>query len=374
MNFSADAINFLPAPGPGKTYSHREIVTEMAAFARPDTRRGALLFAADFTLFWAAIAGVLWLPGLGWRLAASVAAGIKMANLATLAHDAAHNALTASRRLNWWIGVLSFMPCLYNYRLWVYDHHALHHPHTNGEHADSYQPLSKAAYDALSPMAKRWYRFTRSSNPFAFGIYYITQRWSRVKLMPGAFLPATHRRSAWRHFVFVAVYFASFACTLAAAPLYANASSATALLLGLALPFFVFQSLMGASLYVNHTHPAIPWFGSEAERRASAQPEWMAVHLRLPKWLAALIHHFFEHPAHHVYPAIPCYRLWDAQQKLNEMLGERAIVETFSLRRLAHIQRACKLYDYALHRWLDFDGRPTAPACQVAKHSYKLAA
>lgn len=361
---ATDAIHIPPART-GGPHTHRQLVAEMATFATIDSRKGTLLFVAEFALFWTALAAVLFAPGWWLKVLASVIVGIKMANLITLAHDAAHNTLTRSRRLNWIIGTLSFATGLFNYRLWVYDHHALHHPHTNGEHVDSYQPLTKDAYDTL-PAAAQWrYRFFRSGNPLAYGIYYITQRWWCVKLMPRAFLPAAHRKSAWQHFAFVAAYFTLLMTALILAPLYAPIDSLSAILLGFVLPFFIFQTLMGMSLYVNHTHPSIPWFATEAERRAIAQPEYMTLHLRFPKWFAALLHNFFEHPAHHVYPAIPCYRLWDAQVRLNEMLGERAIVEDFSPRTLAGIARTCRLYDFEHHRWLDYDGTPTSPVCPL---------
>jgi len=345
-----------PAP------SHRAIVKEMALYAKPDTVKGSMLFLMDFALYWTAILAVLFVPGLGLKLLASVFAGIKLANLATLAHDAAHNSLTASRRLNWWLGVLAFMPCLFNYRLWVYDHHALHHPHTNGDHVDSYKPLSKEAYDALSVTGKWWYRFSRSSNPLAFGTYYIIQRWWQVKFVPRAFLPQDRRRSAWLHFTFLCAYAAVFLGALIAAPRFAPVSAMEALLLGFALPFFVFQSLLAFSLYVNHTHPDIPWFEEGSTVKARIAPEAMTVHLKLPAWMAHLAHNFYDHAAHHVYPAIPCYELGRAQSRLNELLGANALVVGFSFRTLGMIFTKCKLYDYTNFRWLDFEGKPTTEA------------
>jgi omega-6 fatty acid desaturase (delta-12 desaturase) len=344
--------------------THRMLVAEMAKFAKTDTRRGIVLFAVDYLLFWGAMAAVVFVPSMAIKIVASVVAGIKMANLATIAHDGAHNSLTSSRRLNWFISVLAFMPCLFNYRLWVYDHHSLHHPHTNGKHVDSYRPLSKKAYDALPWSARLWVRFCRSPNIGAFGLYYICQRWWKVKLMPGAFLPVALRASAWKHFAWLLFYFAGLMTALLMAPQYSGTSATTALLLGFVVPFFIFQTLLAASLYFNHTHPDIPWFRTEAERRIESRPEYITVHLRLPKMLATLAHNFLEHPAHHIYPAIPCYALWDAQEKLNRLMGEQAIVENFSLGFLVRTMRICKLYDYERRCWLDFNGRPTTAGGQ----------
>ncbi|MFZ6691020.1 fatty acid desaturase family protein [Undibacterium sp. SXout20W] len=345
--------------------NHRAIIREMAKFVKTNNALGASLFLIDITLYGLAIVAVLLVQNLPLKILASIFAGIKLSNLAALAHDAAHNSLTNSRRLNWLIGVLSFTTCLFNYRLWVYDHHSLHHPHTNDKHPDSYKPLSKAEYDALTTIGKYWYRFIRSANPFAFGTYYIVQRWSRVKFIPGAFLPAKLRTSAWQHFAFMMVYLVSFITLLAMAPQYSSTSVITAILLGLVLPFFIFQSLLALALYLNHTHPAIPWFNDKTAYLNTAAPEYMTVHVRFPQIISTLAHHFFEHPAHHVYPAIPCHQLRNAQTRLNQMLGENAVIVNFSLSNLVAIMRVCKLYDYENFRWLDFDGKAITPTCKL---------
>jgi len=40
--------------------------------------------------------------------------------------------------------------------------------------------------------------------------------------------------------------------------------------------------------------------------------------------------------------------------------GEDVITEPFSFAGLRRTFRACQLYDYEQHRWLDFDGHPTS--------------
>jgi acyl-lipid omega-6 desaturase (Delta-12 desaturase) len=65
-----------------------------------------------------------------------------------------------------------------------------------------------------------------------------------------------------------------------------------------------------------------------------------------------------------VHPKIPLYRLAAAQRRLNELLGERAIVQRFTPAYLWDTLSCCKLYDYRAHRWLDFAGRITS-ACTL---------
>src|SRR5215510_4308759 len=134
---------------PLRVPSRRELIREFAPFAVSDTARGTGLFALDFVFYAAAIAGVLFLPDLWMKVISSALAGMGQAKLLSLAHDAAHESLTNSKRLNWFFGVVAFTLFHYNYRLWVFEHHRLHHPNTNDAHPDAYTPFSKDAYDKL---------------------------------------------------------------------------------------------------------------------------------------------------------------------------------------------------------------------------------
>ena len=186
-----------------------------------------------------------------------------------------------------------------------------------------------------------------------------------MKFLPRAFLPQGLRAAAWKHSAFLLAYFTGFIGLLLAAPAFAPVSSTTAVLLGFALPFFIFQSLLASSLYINHTHPDIPWFNAATAPQVKLPAEALTLHLRFPAWFAGLAHHFYEHPAHHIYPAIPCYELGKAQAHMNRLLGARALVVDFSLPAMAEIFRKCKLYDYENHRWLDYQGKPTTPVVRA---------
>ncbi len=326
-------------------------------FTEPSLLWGTTLAVADLAQYAAAIAGVLWLDPIWAKLACSIFAGLKIANLATLGHDAAHGSLTPNVALNRILGIIVFMPGLTNWALWIYEHHKRHHPYTNGGLVDTYTPLSKPEYDALPRWRQAVKRLHRNPLGLGFGIYYIVERWWEVKLLPRAGVPAKFRASAWRHFALLMVYLAGFTSLLAAAPLYSATSSVTAIILGLAVPFYVWMELMSASLYFQHTDPAIPWIKSEADRRR-IPVEALTLHLSFPSWFSRYMHHVYDHAAHHVQPAIPSYRLHDAQLLLIR-LSPHHVTRRFTLRLFWDTLRRCKLYDYEGHRWLDFDGRPT---------------
>ncbi|HYA38478.1 MAG TPA: fatty acid desaturase [Candidatus Methylomirabilis sp.] len=340
--------------------SASEIRSQLAGFAKPDTRKGAVLFLVDLFMYLGAITAVLFAPWILAKLAAGVVAGIKMGNLITLAHDAAHNSLTSSRKLNKLIAVVSFTPGLFNYRLWIYDHHNLHHQKTNEDHPDSYTPLSKNEFDALSYWGKIKQRFYRLPTLWVFGIYYIVERWWQVKFIPRARIPAEVRRESWPHAIYLVGYLLIFLALLAYAPTYSDTPLLQAILFGFVVPFYVFQSLFAFTVYVQHTHPRVAWFKGRPDRNGDGRQDLISVNLVFPKWYSYLTHYVYDHAAHHVNPAIPCYRLPEAQAKLNEMLGPLAVSEKFSFAWLRQAQRRCKLYDFEQHRWLDFEGRPTS--------------
>jgi omega-6 fatty acid desaturase (delta-12 desaturase) len=64
---------------------------------------------------------------------------------------------------------------------------------------------------------------------------------------------------------------------------------------------------------------------------------------------------------------IPLYRLKEAQARLSATLDERLNAEVFSWRYYWNTVRRCKLYDFAQHVWMDFDGRITSTPLVVSR-------
>ncbi len=342
--------------------SIKEVRRAMAAFAVSDTRAGVMLFVMDIATYLLAILAVLYAPWLWVKVLAGVVAGLKMANLATLAHDAAHNVLTRSRWLNKYIAIISFTPGLFNYRLWTYDHHNLHHHKTNELHMDSYTPLSLEEYRALTPFQQFKYRFYRSTSLWSFGVYYIVERWSQVKIIPRQFMPKHVQRDAWPHTIYLSIYLVAFITLLVNAPLFSETSSLVAMLCGFVIPFYVYQTLFAFTVYVQHTHPRVAWFKEKPDRNEEGRQDIISVQLRFPALASWLVHYVYDHAVHHAHIGVPCYQLADAQIKLNAMIGQHAVSDKFSFKWLRSVQRYCKLYDFDNKQWLDFDGAPAKHA------------
>ena len=340
-----------------ETASIKEVRKALSEFAVSNTLSGLTLFIVDITTYVAAIATVLFAPWLIVKIIAGILAGAKMANLATLGHDAAHNVLTRSRWLNKYLAIASFTPGLFNYRLWIYDHHNLHHHNTNETHPDSYTPLTLEEYTALSSWQQFKYRFYRSTSLWSFGVYYIVERWSQAKIFPRSRMPKHVQRDSWPHSTYLVLYFCGFITFLFYAPLYSKTSALTAILCGFVIPFYIFQSLFAFTVYVQHTHPRIIWFNSKPNRNDEGRQDYISVQLCFPKQLSWLMHYVYDHAAHHAHIGIPCYRLAEAQIKLNQLIGSKAVSENFSFKWLRSVKQHCKLYDYENKVWLDFFGQ-----------------
>jgi omega-6 fatty acid desaturase (delta-12 desaturase) len=341
--------------------TYTEVQLELRKYIRINSLHGLGLYIADMTLYAVSIYGVLMLPELWMKLLASIFAGIKLSNLSVIAHDAAHNSLTTSRKLNKFMAITSLMPCLFNYRLWLYDHNYTHHTKTNeGGVPDSYTPMSKKKYDSLSYFGKWKERLYRKPSVLYFGLYYILERWRKVKFYPVSNMPDKIKSRAWKYFAILMIYFSAYMALLISAPLYSSTGVFTAITLGFILPFYLFNSLYAFAVYMQHTHPDVIWFKESPNRKTLGRQELISVQVRFPDWFNFLVHNIFDHGAHHACPAIPCYKLGAAQDKLNRMLGERALTYSFSISRLFEIMKTCKLYDYENGCWLDFEGNRTS--------------
>lgn len=350
--------------------SRRELIRELDVYATPQTARGLALFALDIALYVTAVAGVLFLAPLWAKLGCGVFAGMALGRMFSLAHNAAHENIVRSPRLNRLLAVVLFTPFFYNCVLWAYEHHVLHHPHPNDAKPDAYKPYSKAEFDALPLWRQLLERFYRAPTFVGWGVYYLFQRHWSTKLLPPGYVPRALRRAAWWNAALLLAYGVALLGLLATAPHYAaDLTSTEALLIGFALPLFVFEIHDGFALYVQHTDPRIAWFKDAVDRNGEGRTELLSVHLRVPRPMGWFYHDTFAHPVHHLHPKIPCYRVFEAQTKLDQRLGSAAMVSPFNLRWLLDTTRRCKLYDWDRRQWLDFAGRPTAAAARSAHDS-----
>lgn len=349
----------------GTTWTRRALLRQLDQFAKPTNKEGLLVTAKEYGLYLAFLAAVLFAPVLWVKIVASILAGSRLAMFYTLFHDAAHRTLVANTKLNYFLALALGLPTAQNYRVMVIDHGSSHHQKTNAEEHGFYRPLSVDEYNSMGWMRQRFEQFVRAPNVVGFMFNFLITSHIPERLFPNAALPKQFHRSAWQHFAGVVLFQAGFVALLGIAPHFAPVTLSQALILGWIVPFLTFFTIMGASLYVMHTHPRVPFFIPGVKRARDFAPELCAIHLKMPDFLSHQFANVFAHSAHHAHAGIPCYRLLEAQKHFDAVMGDRALVEPMSLAGFLTTMRVCKLYDYEKHQWLDFEGKPTATAIDL---------
>jgi omega-6 fatty acid desaturase (delta-12 desaturase) len=192
-------------------------------------------------------------------------------------------------------------------------------------------------------------------------VYYYPQFWLSRLLLP----LAPDSRPEWRRHVFDSIFVitglaATIALVLALGQWLAPARPLwLTFVLGWAVPYAVWNYLMAFSIYIQHTHPQVPWFDNEAEWSFYNGNIRGTTHVEFPRF-TALLRDVHEHPAHHALPSVPVYKLAEAESRLLDAFGHDVVQYRLTPAAYRHIYRSCKLYDFRNHVWTDFDGRPTS--------------
>jgi len=277
--------------------SRGQLIRELSVFATPRNKSGALLLLRDGALYWGLWAAVLFAPAIGWKILASVLLGIRLTSMYTLAHDASHRTLFASRRWNWIAALALGVPSVQNYRMWTHDHNHVHHPRTNGDHFDFYRPFSKAEYDALSPLQQLAERLCRAPNVFGLFVYWLV-RWIPTRVWPNVRTPQEQRGVSMAYAVPLLLFHGGMVAFLAlVAPRIAPIDAGTAVLLGWLGPLMLHFWISSATLYLMHTHPNIPWFKGDIARSGDYAPELCSTVLTTPDWFSKMVNNVYCHAA-----------------------------------------------------------------------------
>jgi omega-6 fatty acid desaturase (delta-12 desaturase) len=336
----------------------RELRAALEGYTKRSTAVACGLFMKDLGIYSAAVAGAVYFENPALKAVCAVIAGGVISAIFVIAHDAAHGAYTDSKLLNRLIGRIAFLPALHNYGLWQIAHNRQHHRVTNLKGRNSWSPLSKAEYDALPAWRRMVERLYRS--PLGLGVYYLVERWWKDKFFPTERVVGKHQAVYWLDFALVLAYLAIFLGGLAiAGTRLPQTGPWGAVLWGFVVPFAVWNSAMGFTVYLQHTNLRVPWFDDLDQLLKLDGQHDVTVHVRFPRWYGHISHDIMEHPVHHLAPKIPLYHLKQAQDALAGLLGDRLISERFTLGGFLRTMARCKLYDYTNHRWLDFQGRPT---------------
>ncbi len=311
----------------------------------------ALYLAASWVAYTAAAVPVL--------VAAAVARGLLIGTCFIVGHDACHNALAPSARLNHWIGQINFLPAWHVFTVWKVHHNHIHHRHTNVlERDNGYPPWSRQAYDAAGWFRRLHYRVART--PLGAGLLYWPE--TREHLLPSRRFLATYRScgpwyllEAMCVWAWIVVELLIYSGGLGAAGIIAvSPAGAGWSLAGLGVTHATWNWLMGFTTFLHHTHPDVPW-SSEADAIEIGERQLSStVHVDLGMAHGGMLN-IFVHTAHHVDPSIPLYRLPLAQSVLQQQFGSQVTTWPFSLSGALRCFRDCKLWNPASRRWERFE-------------------
>ncbi len=322
-------------------------------FSKRDTARAVALLALDYALLFAVLAGTVVLSHWWAKLLAGMCAGFMIGRLFIIGHDACHQSLTPNRKLNPWLGRLAFLPSLTPYSLWEVGHNVIHHGYTNLKDVDFvWQPLSAEEYAALGRFKQLMYRVYRSG--WAPGLYYLVEMWWNRMFFPNSTYMPTRRPIFLKDSCLAAAFGVAWIGTMVWAALATEQSIWLTFVMGVAIPFLFWVTMIGFVVYVHHTHTQVVWHDNKAQWTRAAPFVSTTVHLTFPLKIGALLHNIMEHTAHHVDMSVPLYHLKGAQAKLEAMLPERIVIQPFSLGWYVRTARSCKLYDFKQQRWQKF--------------------
>lgn len=342
-----------------------EIHARIAPFERADSFQGYKSLAVDLALYATGIAAVVLFDSLLGKIAGGILAGLSLVNLGSLSHEAAHRALVKSKLGNKVIAVLTLTMILFNYRLWIYDHHVLHHGRTNVKHNNFLSPLTLAEYRALSSPQRAIYRAYHSETGLGILLYFMLKRWPSVHFYPGAWLPPRFHASAWRYTALITGYMAALLSLLVLVPSALGGSVAASVVCGFVLPYTIWFTTFSMTAFLQHTNPQLRWHGDVAGM--TSPPESTSVQVGIPQWMNYVTHYVLEHPVHHVSAMIPHYYLKRAQAALGGIVAPNIISMQFTVGNMRDVLRRCRIYDYDAHAWLDFNGQRTAVPLDIRK-------
>jgi omega-6 fatty acid desaturase (delta-12 desaturase) len=277
-------------------------------------------------------------------------AGLGVAGLFVLGHDASHGALLESRRANRLIARLCLAPSVHAEAAWDLGHNRIHHGYTTRQGFDFvWHPSTVEDYRALGRLARVRHRFEWSC--FGSGAYYLrTVWWDKMwRISP----------AGKRHDAIVRDKRTLGAGLAAVVVAVAVVGALTGGLVGafwlpvklMVVPFLVFVQVIGWTVYVHHIAPDIRWWTRRDWSQFNGQMESTTI-LTLPAVVNRLwFHNIFVHVPHHVDARIPFHQLPTAAAAIAAAYPETVRSSRMSLREYLRATGACKLYDFDAAEW-----------------------
>jgi len=318
------------------------------------TWKGLAYFARDLVIYAAVVLALVSTDNPFFVVGLWVLASLSVAGLFIIGHDAAHEALFKSRRLNSIVGHLAMLPSWHVYEAWVLGHNRIHHGHTVREGMDFvWHPITAEQYAAMSTFARLRHRVEWSW--WGSGTYYLREIWlnKMITFSP----PAKWAKAIRRDLIFmvagVGLGMALFGWL--GWLVYGSALGVAWMIVKVVvIPFLGFNFVIGSVVHVHHVQPDIRWYPRREWTKFRGQMEGTTI-LRAPKVLDLYFHSIFVHIPHHVDMRIPFYGLEPAADAIKAEFPDTIHDEKLRFRDFVRNSRQCKLYDFERGRWMTYD-------------------
>ena len=322
--------------------------------------------AAVFAAYFALLVLTMHVENVFFKVLCSAWLSLYAGNLMVCGHDAAHNALSRSKKLNRWVGAITMLPSLQPFSIWVRQHNFVHHRYVAQIGIDdTYPPLTPELYRAKSPMGRAYYRFIRSLVGQQF--WYFLEITLPFMLAP--FLYRRFRMTRENVLDLLAVYawagMILWFCASVSAAAHPDKGAlyhwSSAAVFGLFLLTFFFSMLMTFLSVFQHTAPDAQWRLPDGKPSSFDDAMRGTVHLVLPEWLDFLFIRIMQHQAHHLNVHIDLHSIKSAQSKV-AAAHDGQLVRAWTPAYHLEVVRRCKLYDPQARRWLTFKEAEAAAA------------
>ncbi len=313
------------------------------------TARGLFLVARDFAVYGLALWGLASTNNPLFLIPLWLLAGIAVAGLFVLGHDAAHQALFDSKRLNDIIGRLTMLPSWHATELWIFGHNRVHHGYTLRQGMDFvWHPITAEQWEEMGALARLRHRF--EWGPVGSGAYYLREVWwnKMVRFKP----PKRWAKAMNRDRALVAAFLVpTMVATVVAGGGVIGWSGGLWLWIKMfMIPFLLFCQSIGWVVYVHHIDPEIRWWPRREWNRFRGQVEGTTVLWGPPGW-ELFFHWIMVHLPHHVDMRIPCYKLPEAAAAIKAAYPDDVDERKISVRNYLRATRECKIHDFEAGVW-----------------------
>ncbi|MBL8020424.1 MAG: fatty acid desaturase [Leptospirales bacterium] len=231
--------------------------------------------------------------------------------LFVVGHDCGHGSFSHSKRLNSFIGHLAHTPILVPYHGWRISHRTHHQNTGNIEKDETWYPVTESQYRNMP----RYIKFLRF---YAFLVLFPLYLFRRSPGKDGShFHPASDLflpSEKWDVLTSSLSWFAFFGLLCAASWWFGIAAVAKFYI----APYFVFVVWLDLVTFLHHTSEDIPWYRGEGWNFVRGNLSSVDRSYGIFEWLH---HNIGTHAVHHLFIAIPHYRLKEAAAALKPVLG-----------------------------------------------------